>query len=74
MKYISKLRVKQLLKNYAEKNPEQTSAIIQLNRELDRLTEVSLAEVIIHTIIALFLTSLAVILVIHPEYFLTTWR
>ena len=74
MKYISKLRVKQLLKNYAEKNPEQTPAIIQLNRELDQLTEVSLTEVIIYTIIALFLTSLAVILVIHPEYFLTTWR
>lgn len=74
MKYISKLRVKQLLKNYAETHPEQTSTIIQLNRELDQLTEISLTEVIIYTIIALFLTSLAVILVIHPEYFLTTWR
>lgn len=74
MKYISKLRVKQLLKNYAKNNPEQRTTIIQLNRELDKLTEVSLIEIIFYTITGLFFITLTVILIIHPEYFLTTWR
>ena len=74
MKYISKLRVKELLKNYAKRNLEQRKQIIQLNREIDKLTEVSLSEIIFYTITGLFFITLTVILIIHPEYFLTTWR
>ena len=74
MKYISKLRVKQLLKQYSKEYPEHCKIFYQMYRDINELTEVSFFDVIACTIIIIMLLLLIIAIIIKPEYFITTWR
>ena len=62
MKYISKLRVKRLLMQYAYKYPEHAKVILEIKRDLNQVSHITVFEIIYYTVVALAIITLIILM------------